>query len=165
MTEAVLLVRLVVAGAEPRPERMRLRAAEGFTAATELANRLVLETGISFRSAHHQVGALVTRAAERGQPLDEAAEAMLRERGLPADPAWLDPAAVAAAAAFGGGPGGESPRRVAAELRGEWSAAARRLRERSRRWEDGSRALAAATAGVQAEEVPAAPAGENAGQP
>lgn len=165
VTEAVLLARLVVAGARPRPERMRLRAAEGFTAATELANRLVAATGMSFRSAHHQVGALVTRAAERGQSLAGAAEEMLRERGLPADPAWLDPAAVAEAAAFGGGPGGESLRRATAELRGEWSEAARRLRERSRRWEDGSRLLADAVAGVLADGAPAGPPPERAGRP
>jgi argininosuccinate lyase len=152
VTEATLLARLVVAGAQPQPERMRRRAAEGFTAATELANRLVLATGISFRSAHHQVGALVTRAGEQGRSLDEAAEPLFRERGIAADPGWLDPAAVAASAAFGGGPAPESLRRVLAELRGEWSDAARRLDARSRRWAEGSRALGAAVAGLLADE-------------
>jgi argininosuccinate lyase len=156
VTEATLLARLAVAGAQPQPERMRRRAAEGFTAATELANRLVLETGISFRSAHHQVGALVTRAGEQGRSLDEAAEQLFREHGIAADPGWLDPAGVAASAAFGGGPGGASLGRILAELRGEWSGAARRLRERSRQWDAGDRALAAAVAGVLAEE-PGAP--------
>lgn len=152
VTEATLLARLVVAGAQPQPERMRRRATEGFTAATELANRLVLETGDSFRSAHHQVGELVTRAGEQGRSLEDAAEQLLRERGLPADAAWLDPAAVAAAAAHGGGPAGAPLGRVLLELRERWSAAARGLDERSRRWEAGSRALAAAVAGVLAEE-------------
>jgi argininosuccinate lyase len=159
VTEATLLARLVVAGAQPQPERMRRRAAEGFTAATELANRLVLETGASFRSAHHRVGALVTRAAEGGLPLAEAAEPLFREHGLAADPAWLDPAAVAASAAFGGGPAPESLRRLLAELRGEWSEAARRLDRRSRRWGEGSRTLDAAVAALLAEE------GRDAGRP
>jgi argininosuccinate lyase len=150
VTEATLLARLVVAGAQPQPERMRRRAAEGFTAATELANRLVLETGVSFRGAHHQVGELVTRAGEQGRSLEDAAETLLRERGLPADAAWLDPGAVAASAAHGGGPAEAPLRRVLLELREEWSAAARRLDERSRRWEAGSRALDAAVAGVLA---------------
>lgn len=144
VTEATLLARLAVAGAQPQPERMRRRAEEGFTAATELANRLVAATGVSFRSAHHQVGGLVTRAAEEGKPLAEAAAALV-------DPAWLDPAAVAAAAAYGGGPGEASLGRVLAELRAEWSAAARRLEARSGRWAAGSRDLAAAVAAVLAE--------------
>lgn len=155
VTEATLLARLVVAGAVPQPERMRRRAAEGFTAATELANRLVAETGISFRSAHHRVGELVTRAAERGQSLEEAAGSLFCELGVAADPAWLDPAAVAAAAEYGGGPGEASLGRVLGELRQGWSAAARRLEARSRRWEAGSRDLAAAVAGVLGEEPPA----------
>jgi argininosuccinate lyase len=150
VTEAVVLSRLVVAGAEPRPERMRRRADEGFTAATELANRLVLETGMSFRRAHHRVGELVTEAAARGEPLADAAGALFRELGIDADAAGLDPAAVAAAAAYGGGPAGDALRRAVAELRREWSAAARRLRARRERWRGGERALDAAAAGVLA---------------
>ena len=157
VTEATLLARLVVAGAEPRPGRMRQRASEGYTAATELANRLVLETGSSFRSAHHRVGAAVTRAAERGEPLAAAAEPLFREHGLTVDPSWLDPAAVAAQAAHGGGPGGGSMARALAELRGRWSEAAWRLAERQHRWEQGSRALGIAVAGVLAAEIPRLP--------
>jgi argininosuccinate lyase len=123
LTEAVILAQLVIAGAEPQPESMRRRAVEGFTPATELANRLVLGTGISFRSAHHVVGALVTRAAERGEPLAESAGEMFREHGLEADAAWLDPAAVAASAAYGGGPARASLRRIIGVLRAGWATA------------------------------------------
>lgn len=172
VTEATLLARLVVAGARPRPERMRQRAVEGYTAATELANRLVLETGISFRSAHHRVGALVARAAERGQSLEAAGELLFREHGLAADPAWLDPDAVAASAAFGGGPAEASLARILSALREGWSEAARRLSERSRRWREGADALDHAVAGMLAQELPHLPPGaavprdrHNAGQP
>jgi argininosuccinate lyase len=165
VTEAVVLARLVVAGAEPRPERMRERADEGFTAATELANRLVVETGMSFRQAHHRVGELVTDAAVRGEPLAEAAGALFRELGIAADAAGLDPAAVAAAAAYGGGPAESELRRAVAELRREWAAAARRLHARRERWREGDRALDAAAAGVLAggastDDAPAVPAAE-----
>jgi argininosuccinate lyase len=167
VTEAVVLSRLVVAGAEPRPERMRRRADEGFTAATELANRLVLETGMSFRRAHHRVGERVTEAAARGEPLAEAAGALFRELGIDADAAGLDPAAVADAAAHGGGPAEVALRRAVAELRREWSAAARRLHARRERWREGDRALDAAAARVAGGPAPddapsepmAAPAG------
>jgi argininosuccinate lyase len=148
LTEAVILAQLVVAGAQPQPESMLRRAVEGFTPATELANRLVLGTGTSFRSAHHRVGALVTGASERGEPLAASAEAMFREHGIEADGAWLNPAAVAASAAYGGGPAPASLRRIIGELRAGWKDAARRLDGQLRGWRDGDRALDEATAGI-----------------
>ena len=170
VTEAVVLSRLVVAGAEPRPERMRRRADEGFTAATELANRLVLETGMSFRRAHHRVGERVTEAAARGEPLAEAAGALFSELGIDADAAGLDPASVADAAAHGGGPAEVALRRAVAELRREWSAAARRLHARRERWREGDRALDAAAAGVlaggpSADDAPSEPMAAPATEP
>jgi argininosuccinate lyase len=148
LTEAVVLARLVVAGAQPQAESMRRRAVEGFTPATELANRLVLGTGISFRRAHHVVGALVSGAAERGEPLSASAGEMFREHGVEADAAWLDPAAVAASAAYGGGPAEPSLRRVLTELRAEWTDAARRLDDQLRGWRQGDRALDEAVSGI-----------------
>jgi argininosuccinate lyase len=153
VTEAVLLARLSVAGARPNPARMRQRAEEGFTAATELANRLVTETGASFRQAHHRVGELVTAAAERGEPLEHAARSLLRAHGVAAGADGLDPAAVAAAAAYGGGPGGASLEGIVRALRRGWADAARRLDERARRWHAGARALDLAVAGVLADEL------------
>jgi len=152
VAEAAVLARLSVAGARPRPEAMRRRAAEGFTPATELANRLVREAGLSFREAHHRVGEMITAAAEGGEPLETAAERCFREQGAGWDAAWLDPAAVAAAAAYGGGPAGPSLRRALAELRAGWGAAAARLRERGARWRRADRALDAAVAAVLAGE-------------
>jgi argininosuccinate lyase len=154
LTEATLLARLVVAGARPQAGSMYRRAVEGFTPATELANRLVTGTGMSFRQAHHLVGALVTGAAERGEPLREGAERLFREHGMEPDAAWLDPAAVAATAAYGGGPADASLQAILAELRRDWSAAARRLAEQQRRWDEGDRALDEAVAGLLAQELP-----------
>lgn len=154
VTGAVVLARLVVAGAQPQPEAMRRRAVEGFTTATELANRLVLETGMPFRQAHHQIGALITEGSGRGEPLDEAAARLFGTHGVVPDPAWTDPAAVAAGAAYGGGPGGASLRRIVAELREGWTGAARRLAERSRLAREGARALDEAVAGVLARVEP-----------
>jgi argininosuccinate lyase len=141
VTEAVVLLRLCVAGAEPVPARMLERAVRGYTPATELANRIVRETGISFRRAHHVVGELVSEADERGEPLAAVADGRM---GVRVDPAWLDPARVAAAAEYGGGPGGASLPRMAGELRAAWSDAARRLDARVRAWREGERALEAA---------------------
>lgn len=151
VTEAVILARLVVAGARPVPAAMRRRADEGFTTATELANRLVRETGMSFRQAHHRAGELVTEAADRGQPLEQAAGELFREMGIAGRAAGLDAVSVAAASEYGGGPSAASMRRAVAELRSEWSGAALRLQTRRRRWREGDRALDAATAGMVAD--------------
>ncbi|HET7232615.1 MAG TPA: argininosuccinate lyase [Longimicrobium sp.] len=150
VTEAVVLARLCVDGAQPRPEVMRWRAVEGFTPATELANRLVLGAGISFRQAHHRIGALVAAAAEGGEPLEAAAARCFAEHGAEFDARWLDPAAVAATAAYGGGPADASLRHILAQVRAGWAGAARRLRDRARRWRQGDRALDAAVAAVLA---------------
>lgn len=150
LTESAVLARLVTAGAEPQPGSMHRRAVEGFTPATELANQLVMETGMSFRQAHHRVGEAVTEAGERGEPFDVAAGRLLREHGLAVEAEWLDPAAVVSRAAYGGGPAEASLRRILSELREGWAQAARRLDERSRRWGEGERALAEAVGRVLA---------------
>ena len=105
-TAAVILLRLVISGAVPDQQRMRSRAADGFTAATYYAERLVT-AGVPFRTAHHRVGRAVLAAIDAGVPLEA--------EGL--GEVDLDPAAVAAAAAFGGGPGGNSVERAVEDLR------------------------------------------------
>jgi argininosuccinate lyase len=144
---AIVLSRLVVAGAQPRLERMRRRALDSFTSATELANQLVMEQGLSFRQAHFQVGAAVRAAIERGEAVEEAATPLplpLTRQDL-ADARLLpDPAVVASRAAFGGGPGRRSLERVLSELRRQSSAARSALGERARRWRSARRALEAA---------------------
>lgn len=154
LTEATVLARLVVAGARPQAGRMLQRAVEGFTPATELANRLVLEAGLPFRRAHHRVGEMVTAASEGGETLDGCAERLFGEYGVAVEPGWLDPAAVAAEAAYGGGPADPSLRRILRELREGWTEASRRAGEHSRRWREGARALDLAVAGLLARELP-----------
>ena len=135
--EATVLARLVVAGARPRSDRMRRCAVDGFTSATELANSLVRESGLSFRQAHRRVGELVSRASlNRSEPAT--------------DTVWPDPSEVVQRAAYGGGPAPASFERAIAELTRGWSEIARPLRERSRRWRDAAGALDRAVAGVRA---------------
>lgn len=122
-TDAVTLLRLVVAGTEPCPDRMTERARDGFTAATYLAERLVAD-GMPFRAAHHRVGETVLEALESGRSLEETAR-------FDGD---LAPDRVAAACAFGGGPGADGlpplrelltrHRAETAARRDRWSAAA-----------------------------------------
>ena len=147
MAQAVTLVRLMTAGARPQPARMWRRTVDGCTAATELANRLVCEGGLSFRQAHHEVGALVNEASCRGESLETAAARLAAAHGL-GDAFALDPRAVAEASAYGGGPASSSRARVVDDLRRGWSHMAGRLADRSRAWAEGSRRLQDAVAAI-----------------
>jgi argininosuccinate lyase len=74
----------VLATLTVRPAVMRHSAAIGFGSATELADVIVRETGMSFRKAHNIVGRVVREAIETGKPataivsrdLDSAAQAL-----------------------------------------------------------------------------------------
>ena len=56
---------------EPRPERLRAAAAQGFPTATDLADWLVRVPGLPFREAHHVTGRIVRAAEEAGCDLAE----------------------------------------------------------------------------------------------
>ncbi|MEV0396252.1 argininosuccinate lyase [Polymorphospora rubra] len=150
-TDVVVLLRLVVAGAEPDAERMLRRAVEGYTSATYLAERLVV-AGVPFRTAHHLVGQSVTAAHRAGVPLTEAAKAPEIAAVAPgdADGDWLNPTAVAEACAYGAGPGGSSTERALGEMREEFDALAAELAGRARRWAGGTALLDVATGGATA---------------
>lgn len=145
-TDAVVLLRLVVAGAEPDAERMLHRAVEGFTSATYLAERLVA-SGMPFRTAHHLVGRTALEALDTSQTLAETAGTVPEIAGAaPTDGTdhWLHPATVARANAYGGGPGGESIVHTLASLRAECEALRADLAARCDRWASGAAALDAA---------------------
>ena len=67
-----------------RPERMEAATAEGFMAATDLADHLV-QGGTPFRRAHEMVGSLVRACEEAGHGLGAATPEQLREAGLDPD--------------------------------------------------------------------------------
>ncbi|MGW7413862.1 argininosuccinate lyase [Streptomyces sp. NPDC054863] len=130
-TEAVVLLRLMVEGAEPDAALMNRRAADGHTAATALAERLVA-AGVPFRTAHHQVGDISRVAQATGRCFEGVAADRLGDRSGTLL-AHLDPASVVEAARAGGGP---APASVLASLDGsaatlgELSALATARRER-----------------------------------
>jgi argininosuccinate lyase len=106
------------------------RAVDGQTAATHLAERLV-DAGMPFRQAHHEVGAIAKEALDAGLPLHEVARTRLA--GQPDHVlAALDPAEVAQHAAHGGGPARESV--LAAVTEAETAFARIRADVEERRW-------------------------------
>lgn len=125
--QSVLLCQVLVSGARPDAARMSERAANGFTAATSVANRLV-RSGVPFRTAHHMVGDAVRRAVQAGstQLADFGPPGWLDQVGL----ADLDLSDLVRAHVYGGGPGAfaEPGRQATAAWTAhrEWLAAWRR---------------------------------------
>jgi len=64
--KALELMCLLVENVEPNRGRMAARAAEDFSTVTDLADLLVTQANITFRDAHHIIGAVVRQAIESG---------------------------------------------------------------------------------------------------
>jgi argininosuccinate lyase len=138
ITEAIELFRLVVEGAVPVEGRMLDRADIGNTVATYLAELLV-QRGVAFRTAHYQVGKLVSAALVSQQPLSAVAAESLGEvlTGTVMDAEWLTPSTVVKGAKYGGGPGAATAPEMLGELRLDLLRLRKALSERRERWEKG----------------------------
>jgi argininosuccinate lyase len=132
LSEAIVLLRLVVARATPRPERMAARAREGLTSSLAAAEALVDATGMDFRSAHRLIGALIEAEGQRALDAD-----VLRA----AAPAWpepipsFDPDTIARRSAYGGGSATTLTGTALDGLRSRWREQAARARALARQWE------------------------------
>lgn len=111
---------LVVRTARPVRAHALRQAAEDFSTATALADLMVRDHDLSFRAAHHVVGAVVRNAMDQGVPADRidadmveaaAIDQLGKPLGIDADAvrACLDPTANVDARRSAGGP---SPARV-----------------------------------------------------
>jgi argininosuccinate lyase len=124
------LLDLIISTGRPNAALMQRRVTEDFASATDLADLMVREGGLSFREAHHVVGGVVRAAMDRGlaadgittQMVDDAALDQLgRPLGLDAEAVHLslDPATSVAARTLPGGPAPDAVARSveAAQLR------------------------------------------------
>jgi argininosuccinate lyase len=133
MTDAAVLLRLVIAGARPCEERMLRRAKEGFINATATAVRLVEQKGLDFRSAHHLVGKAVTEAQDRNLvSLEDLAAAEPDVLGISLE--GMDPASCVSRALYGGWPAPESLQAALVELKEGWLQQRRSIRRRVAQW-------------------------------
>lgn len=123
---ALRLMADVLGAITAAPERMRHFAEIGFGTATELADVIVRETGLSFRMAHNIVATVVSEAIEAGRvataitsaDLDRAAQALFgRTLEISADAvrAALDPSENVRRRTVTGGPAPGNMRRMLAE--------------------------------------------------
>jgi len=78
----IKLLRLVLEHARPLRDHMLDRASRDFSAATDLADALVRDAGVSFRQAHHIVGAVVRHALDKHLPASEISTEMVDAAGL-----------------------------------------------------------------------------------
>ncbi|WP_238919523.1 argininosuccinate lyase [Achromobacter xylosoxidans] len=128
------LFRLVLDAAEPIEYTMLRKARTDFSTATDLADALVRESGLSFREAHHAVGAVVRQALDADLAADEITAAMVNAaasqqtgRDIRLDAAsvrrCLDPLASVQARSAHGGPAPVLSSQRIAELRGALEAA------------------------------------------
>lgn len=140
-TEAVTLARLLVDDAHPQPERMFRRSFEGHTFATELANKLVVEHGMAFRSAHRAVGKAIRESIEQGVPFQAKSVAVSGSSNNSVSPNELDLHSVVRTSTYGGGPGYESFQSCIKALMEGWDGYVRLQREQSRKWRAAEKTL------------------------
>jgi argininosuccinate lyase len=156
--DCVTLARVVVSRAEPNRTAMLERARNGFVTATELANRIMRENNLDFRSSHRLVGSVVRSAAARGTVASpESSQVDLRKHGIAVSSACLDPESVASAAEFGGGPAPSSILRSVHEARMKLTKAAQTVNAWRSVWAEARTDLEARCGELCAE--PVTPAG------
>ncbi|WP_026873703.1 argininosuccinate lyase [Inquilinus limosus] len=138
---ALVVARVVAEAVEPAIEIMARRSTDGFTAATDIADLLVHDAGLSFRQAHHVAADLVRAALAEGvAPTALTAEHIARAgervlgRCIAVDPQIaaraLDPRrSVEARRSLGAASPAETRRMIAAGLKAVESDA-ERIRER-----------------------------------
>lgn len=141
VTEVVVLLRLVIGGAKPKPEPMLRQTINGYTTATEIAIRLVLQAGWNFRAAHHKVGELVLEAQWRGEPLEETVRRWTEAAEINIDLDGLDPSSIVQATVNGGGPSEGSLSKNLAECGAEWKRQAQVLKQQVGKWGTARRTL------------------------
>jgi argininosuccinate lyase len=125
--DCLRLSTVMVDAARPNGERMLDLAQRNFSTATDLADAMVRECGLSFRDAHHVVGGVVRLAMDQGLPankitpemVDEAArEVVGRPLNMSSETVatCLDPTKAVQARHTVGGPAPQEVRRRAAAL-------------------------------------------------
>ncbi|MBI4771516.1 MAG: argininosuccinate lyase [Chloroflexi bacterium] len=167
---AARLMAGVLRGLTVNADRAGERAAADFSSATDLAETLMLESGLDYRAAHRLVGQIVREAVETGEAgfspdrVAAAVAAAGAPTGVtpPAPTVALDPAAIVATRTS---PGGAAPSSVALMLQ-EIEAA---LNDHRQWQEAGQFRLEAARAGLEvraaALAIPPESAGPRQGEP
>lgn len=140
-TEAVTLSRLLVDDARPQQDLMFQRSIEGHTFATELANKLVVDHGMAFRSAHRVVGKAVRESIEQGVPLHAMSVVLPGSNNTSVSLGELDPRSIVRTSTYGGGPGCESFQSCIKALVDRWNKYVCLHQAQSKKWQSAEKTL------------------------
>jgi argininosuccinate lyase len=132
--DCLKLAALMVDAAQPNRVRMLTLVEQNFSTATDLADAMVRDCGLSFRDAHHVVGGVVRMAMDQGLVANQITSAMIDQAardviGRPLDmpsasvTSCLDPTHSVAARRTVGGPSPNEVLRRAGAMRGALAAA------------------------------------------
>lgn len=126
--EALPLLRLVFETIKPDADKLLARCSENFSTATDVADGLVREHGISFREAHHIIGRAVQMVIARGEDASGLTAAVVNaaanaEIGRIFDlsddtlKSWTDPVSAVNSRNTQGGPAPASTRAMITEMK------------------------------------------------
>ena len=152
--DALPLLKLVFETAAPNAEKLLKRCSENFSTATDIADGLVREHGVSFREAHHIVGRAVQLAIARGEDasgltveiLNTAAKAEVGSTFDISEDAlrhWTDPTLAVASRKVTGGPAPETTREVVDQMETRLRTDAQALQHRRKALKDSKERLMA----------------------
>lgn len=140
---SVRLIRLCFSGMTVAKEASSVMLDRSFVNAMEAATRLAVEGGLDFRSAHNEIGHLVTTAVECGAPSLLA----IMQRGRMINPELsLAPEVIARTARAGGGPAPEAVTAALDELETNIEGSATLLQDIGAGWSRGQEELRCAIA-------------------
>ncbi len=108
LSEAFILIDLVLNGLIPEKDIMSKNKAYDFITASSMADFLVRKTKRSFRDAHKEVGEIVNNAISSGKAIQEIAKEYFNGELSTSELNRLEFSKIVKGLAFGGGPGGGS---------------------------------------------------------
>lgn len=135
VAESAELLRLVIDSMDVDAHSMQRLAVESLVALSAIAERMVIDQGMGVRDAHEAVGAVLREATESGEPSLALNQGIAR-LAVPGAKLlmWNDPATMARAAEFGGGPGTHSMDQQSQDLRTALREQTLDIRSRRRRY-------------------------------
>lgn len=142
---AVRLIRLCFSGLTISDGAASAMLERSFVNAMETATRLAVDGGLDFRSAHNEVGKLVTIAVERGAP---SLLAIMQDGRKPDSELSPAPDVIARLARAGGGPAPEAVAAALDDLESDIERAAGHFRDLSTGWSQAREELRSAIASL-----------------
>jgi argininosuccinate lyase len=149
--KSAVLLRLMIASARPRPERMRSSVIVGNTTATLLADALVRDRGVDFRSAHAMVGRIISEIESAAtRPSAAFVQKTVTYDAIDMKQFQTDPDQAVALLCYGNGPAPECVNAEVDHLRELWSNLYHSWRKHCENWKRADMQLNESTTALSA---------------